>query len=112
MKIVDKQISRDQLKKMAELFSGELVKAVVDVEKEIMIVDAPMHSDEERQLLNLGSNQDNLWGISLYPDLEGDDFIEFDSMINVRPGLNNFSRSIEDEKLQSKIRKIVEKLVK
>lgn len=112
MKLVDTTISKGELKKMSESFSGGLVKAVVDIEKEIMVVDAPMHADEEKELLDIGSNQDNLWGINLYPDLSSDDFIEFDSMINVRPRLNNFSRGIDDEGLQKKIIAIVAKLVK
>ena|SRR5436190_22840665 len=111
MKLVDKNITRAELKKMSESFSGGLVKAVVDIKKEIMVIDAPMHADEEKKLLDLGSKQDDLWGINLYPDLTDDDFIEFDSMINVRPRLNNFSRGIEDEKLQQKIIAIVKKLV-
>lgn len=112
MKLVDKTISREQLKKMSQGFAGGLVKAVVDSKKEIMVVDAPMHADEEKELLDLGSHQDNLWGINLYPDLANEDFIEFDSMINVRPRLNNFSRGIESKELQEKIITIVLKLVK
>lgn len=112
MKLVDSQISIKELKKMSEVFAGGLVKAVVDVKKEIMIVDAPMHADEERELLDLGSKQDNLWGINLYPDLQGEEFIEFDSMINVRPRLNNFSRGVDDPNLQETIIGIVNKLVK
>lgn len=112
MKLVDTTISKDELKKMSESFSGGLVKAVVDIKKEIMVVDAPMYADEEKELLDMGSYQDNLWGINLYPDLSNEDFIEFDSMINVRPRLNNFSRSIEDKNLQKKIISIVSKLVK
>lgn len=112
MKLIDTTISKDELKKMSESFSGGLVKAVVDIKKEVMVVDAPMHADEEKELLDRGSHQDDLWGINLYPDLSSDDFIEFDSMINVRPRLNNFSRGIEDENLRKKIFSIVSKLVK
>jgi hypothetical protein len=112
MKFVDKSISKDDLKKMSQSFAGGLVKVVIDVEKEIMVVDAPMHADEEKELLDRGSNQDNLWGINLYPGLSADDFIEFDSMINVRPRLNNFTRGIDDKNLQKKIITVVEKLVK
>lgn len=112
MKLVDKTIARDELKTMSERFAGELVKAVVDIKKEIMVVDAAMHADEEKELLEAGSQQDNLWGINLYPDIDGEDFIEFDSMINVRPRLNNFSRGIDDKKLQKRIIEIVQKLVK
>lgn len=111
MKLVDTPITKDELKNMSEKFSGGLVKAVVDIKKEIMVIDAPMHADEEKELLDMGSHQDDLWGINLYPDLSNDDFIEFDSMINVRPRLNNFSRGIEDENLQKKIISIVFKLV-
>ena len=112
MKLIDKTISKVELKKLSENFAGGLVKAVVDVKKEIMIIDAPMHADEEKELLDRGSNQDNLWGINLYPDLAYEDFIEFDSMINVRPRLNNFSRGIESQELKTKIVTIVHKLVK
>ena len=111
MKLVDKNITRAELKKMSESFSGGLVKAVVDIKKEIMVVDAPMHADEEKDLLDRGSQQDDLWGINLYPDLTDEDFIEFDSMINVRPRLQNFSRGIDDEGLRKKIITIVNKLI-
>ena len=39
MKIVQNQISINELKEMAEQMFGNLVKAVVDVEKEIMAID-------------------------------------------------------------------------
>lgn len=91
---------------------GGLVKAVVDIEKEVMVIEGEMHADEEKYLLDRGSKQDNLWGINFYPDLRGLDFIEFDSVINLRPRLNNFSRGIEDEKIRQKIISIVNKLIK
>ena len=111
MKLVDKKISLDELKKMSARIFGGLVKAVVDVKKEIMAVDASMHADEESFLLQNGSQQDDLWGINLYPNIKGNDFIECDSMINVRPNLNNLSRNIKDEKLRDKIITIVNKLI-
>lgn len=111
MKLVTDSITREELKKMSDDFGG-MVKAVVDVQKGIIVVDAPMHADEEKELLDNGSKQDDLWGINLYPDLKDEDFIEFDSMINVRPRLNNFSRSVEDKSLREKIVSIVKKLIK
>lgn len=111
MKLVDKKISLDELKKMSSRVFGGLVKAVVDIEKEIMVVDGVMHADEEKYLIENGSFQDNLWGINIYPELEGNDFIEFDSIINIRPRINNFSRYIENESIRKKIIEIVNKLV-
>lgn len=111
MQLVDKNISIDELKKMSNQAFGGLVKAVVDIEKQIMVVDADMHVDEEKYLLNTGSKQDNLWGINIYPDLQEENFIEFDSMINLRPRLNNFSRGVANKELQEKIMKVVNKLI-
>jgi len=105
------KISRGELAEMTERMFGGLVKAVVDVEKGIMIVDADLHADEEAALIEAGSKQDDLWGINLYPEEDGEDFIEFDSMINVRPRQNNRSRGVESVELQGKIREIVGKLV-
>lgn len=112
MKIVTELISLAELKEMSNRIFGGLVKAVVDVKKRIIVVDADMHADEEKVLLESGSKQDDLWGINLYPKLSGKDFIEYDSMINVRPRLNNFSRGLENKDLQKQIVDIVNKLVK
>lgn len=89
-----------------------LVKAVVDVEKRIMMIDAPMHVDEKQALLEMGSLQQNLWGINLYPaDYGTDEFIEFDSMINIRPSQNNRSRDVEDQAIREQIEGIVSEII-
>jgi len=97
---------------MSQKMFGGLVKAVVDIRQGIMAVDAEMHVDEEQLLLEEGSKQNDLWGINLYPDNFGEDgFIEFDSMINLRPSQGNLSRSVQDKKIQEKIIRIVDELV-
>ncbi len=113
MRMVDAKdrISLIELKKMAAAMFGDLVKAVVDVKLNVMAVDAELHSDEEALLLEDGSDQNDLWGINLYPELEGIDFIEYDSMINLRPARENRSRDVEDPEIRERIRKIVERLV-
>jgi len=111
MLIVEKKLSTMDLKTMAAVIFGNLVKAVVDVDQEIIAVDAELHSDLEALLLENGSKQKSLWGINLYPDLQGDDFIEFDSMINVRPSQNNMSRGVEDKQIREKIIQIVSRRV-
>lgn len=111
MKQVDK-ISIAELKEMAEKMFEGIVKADVDVEQEIIIVDMPMHVDGEAFLLEKGSLQKNLWGINLHPeDFGTDDFIEFDSMINIRPSQGNPSKNVLDEKIRTKIKEIVGKIV-
>ena len=107
MKIVEK-ITIDELKAFAERMYEPLVKAVVDVERHVLVVDAGLHSDEELYLLEQGSVQQDLWGINLWPEEYGtDDFVEFDSMINLRPGQGNRSRGVEDEAVRMQILNIV-----
>ena len=109
----DKKVSINQLREMASKSYYGLVKAVVDVEKQVMMIDAALHSDQEEELLKSGSKQDNLWGINLYPDKYGlDEFIEFDSMINLRPSQGNVSRGVDNPKIREKIRRVVNELVK
>jgi len=112
MQIIKDKISVQELKRMSQKMFDNLVKAVVDIEKEIMAVDADLHADEEKLLLENGSKQVDLWGINIYPDKEGGDFIEFDSMINIRPSQNNRTRSVDNPKIIGKIVNIVNKLVK
>jgi len=112
MKIISEKLTIDELKDMAAGRFGNLVKAVVDVDKELLAVDAELHSDLEAMLLDAGSKQNSLWGINLYPDIPGDDHIEFDSMINMRPSQNNRSRGVEDEGMRKKIIAVVRKRIR
>ncbi len=107
MRIVTDKISLKELKEISLNTFGNLVKAVVDVDRELLALDAELHSDLEALLLEGGSKQKSLWGINLYPDIQGDDFIEFDSVINMRPSQGNSSRGVDDEASRKKIVEIV-----
>jgi len=109
--VINDKISLAELKIIAQERFGDLIKAVVDIEKQIMAIGGEMHFDEEQILLEQGSKQENLWGISLYPDLPSENFIEFDSMINIRPRQNNRSREVESEEIKNIILNVVKKLV-
>lgn len=107
MHIIEKPIAQGELTQIASDTFGDLVKAVVDIEKKIIAIDAELHADLESLLLNQGSIQNNLWGINLYPEFHDESFIEFDSMINIRPSQNNHSRGVDSEDIQKKIINIV-----
>lgn len=112
MEIITQNVTLNEIRAMAAATFGNLVKAVVDVDREIIAVDAELHSDLEALLLEDGSKQKSLWGINLYPEIQGDDFIEFDSMINMRPSQGNRSRGIENEEMRKRIIAIVIKRIK
>jgi len=112
MKQVD-YITVAELSEMAQKMYGGLVKGVVDLKKRLLVLDAEMHADEEQFLLEKDSKQEDLWGINLYPAKFGsDDFIEFDSMINIRPRQNNMSRGVEDEAIRKEITVLVLEKIK
>lgn len=112
MKLLKEKITIPELEEMAKKMYNRLVKAVVDIEQGLMVVDAEMHADEEELLLEEGSEQDNLWGINLRPHMLPDEnWIEFDSMINVRPAIGNPSRGVHDPIVRKKIKEIVRRWV-
>ena len=111
IKKISDSVTLQELKSMADRQFGSLVKAVVDIEKNTMAVGGEMHADEETFLINDGSRQENLWGINIYPEQQGESRIEFDSMINMRPYLGNRSRGVENPEMQEKIRDVVKEWV-
>ena len=102
----------DELRVLAAGRFGDMVKAVVDLERDVMLLDADMHADQEAELLAGGSRQQDLWGINLYPDVSGNDWIEFDSMINLRPSFGNTSRGVDDIGIRDRIVRLLDDLVK
>jgi len=112
IKIVEEAIDIKELIKIGQEGFGDLIKGVVDIEKEIMAIGGELHADEEAILLSSGSKQENLWGINLYPQKKDEDFIEFDSVINLKPSQGNRSRGIENPQIQKRIKEIVERLIK
>jgi hypothetical protein len=111
IEVVHTAISRSKLREIAAGQFGDFVKAVVDVERGLMAIGGDLHADEEATLIDGGSVPRNIWGINLYPDLPNDQWIEFDSMINVRPSAGNRSRDVESPAIRDKILAIVERLV-
>ncbi len=111
MKIIKEKLTLDELNRMAANMFGDMVKAVVDVDRELIAVDAELHSDLEALLLQDGSKQVNLWGINFYPAAAGEEFVEFDSMINVRPSGGNRSRGVDSEETCKKINAVIAKRI-
>ena len=105
-------VSIEELRQLAKGRFGDMVKAVVDLERRIMLLDADLHADQEAELLAQGSDQQDLWGINLYPDLAEAEWLEFDSMINLRPSFGNRSRGVDDPATRDAIAGLVQRLVR
>lgn len=112
VKIIKNPITKQELIDIAKEQFGELVKAVVDIEQGIMAIGGEMHADEETVLMErIGSKREYTWGINLYPEKPENEWIEFDSVINIKPSFNNRSREVENSEIKEKIKNIVQKLI-
>ena len=111
MKILNSKITRQELIEKYLTCFKTVTKVVVDIEKRVLAIDAELHSDLEACLIEHGSNQENLWGINLYPKKPKDDFIEYTALMNIRPHQNNRSMEIEDINIKEKIKNIIDSFV-
>ena len=111
MQILQTAITRAELAALAENTFGDMIKCVADVKQGLLAIDAELHADLERLLLENGSAGEDLWGFNLYPDEEGEDFIEYDSLINIRSWQGNPSRGISNPEIKEAIAKIVSQFI-
>lgn len=108
----DHPVSIDELRELARGRFGDLVKGVADLARGILLLDADLHADQEAELLAEGAAQRDLWGLNLYPDLGESEWLEFDSVINLRPSFGNRSRGVDDASTREAIADLVRRLVK
>ncbi len=112
IQIIKKPIGLKTLRNISKQQFGDMVKAVVDIDQEIMAIGGELHADEEVELTESeGSKRENTWGINIYPEKSGDDFIEFDSMINLKPASGNKTRRVGHQARRKNNKEIVNKLV-
>ena len=112
IKIIKEKISEEEFKKIAQEGFGDIIKGVVDIKKEIIAVGGELHSDEQELLIDKeGSKSENLWGINIYPAKLREQWLEFNSLINIKPLFGNSSMEIESSEIKEKIKEIINKLV-
>jgi hypothetical protein len=99
------------LRVLVDRFFEDMVKFVVDVEREIIAVGGELHADAEALLLDAGSRQEALWGANYFPRRGAADCIEFTSLINIRPAQGNRSMEIQDESVRARVRELTLRLI-
>ena len=111
MQILQQPISREELRVLAQNTFGDMIKCVADVRDGLLAIDADLHSDLEKLLLDNGSAGEDLWGFNLWVDESGDDFIEYDSLINIRSWQGNPTRDVLDPENRAAIKDIVSRFI-
>ncbi len=111
IRIITEPITRDEARTVGKKWYQELVKGVVDIEQGILALGGEYHMDANVILIENGSAQDKVWGFNIYPDQNGDDFIGYTSLINIRPALGNRGMLMENEEIRNAMRAVIERLI-
>ncbi len=109
--IAAERLEPSEVARLVQLFFGDMVKYVVDVERRVAAVGGQLHADAEQLLLEAGSRQVDLWGANFYPGRGPDDCIEYTALINIRPAQGNRSMLIADETIRGQVREITFALI-
>lgn len=107
IKIIDKKITESELREIAKDFYIDMIKGVVDIEKEILAMGGEYHIDANMVLIKNGSKQQNIWGFNWYFDKTQDERIEYVSLINIRPAQGNRAMEIQDASLRDAVKTII-----
>ncbi len=100
--LLNERATPEQVQEMLQEYQG-MIKIVVDIRRRFLSGGGEMHADCASILLEDGSEQDDLWGANWYP---GDQRIEFESLINIRPRLGNRNILIQDESLRKQVESV------
>jgi hypothetical protein len=110
-KIVKDPISIAEVEKLAKEIYHDMVKGVADIERGVIALGGEWHIDANNELLREGSEQKNLWGFNLYPEENGENIVEYISLINIRPTQGNRDMEVKDKKIRGEMLGIIKRLV-
>lgn len=106
--IIREKVKKEDLEKIFQDFYEDMIKLVVDVEREILSAGCEYHIDCAEDLTSDGSDVKNLWGANLY---KKDWQIDFVSLINIKPEINNRTMDVKNIEIRNKIEKIIKNLL-
>lgn len=112
IKVVKDEISLAEVKEIAKEFYGNMIKGVIDVKNEIIALGGEYHMDANMVLTEQGSKQVNIWGFNLRLEKKEEEWIEYTSLINIRPNQGNREMELQDKNLRKKIKEIINKKIK
>lgn len=99
-------MDRETVRRLADEGFGDMIKFVVDLDRNVICAGGGLHADAETILLENGSSQRDLWGANYYPDLPPPERVVFRSMINIRPSDGNTRQQIQSEAIRQAVREL------
>mgnify|MGYP003532912012 CR=1 FL=1 len=113
IRIYEQSIDVDALKEIAREFYFPMLKGVIDIESGIVAFGGEYHMDANTLLMSTYSHmsQQSIWGFNIHLDKEKDVWLEYTSLINIRPTAGNMTMEIEDEQIRSKVKDWLDKKI-
>ncbi len=111
IKILDKKWSIDEVKTLADLWYGSMIKGAVDIEGSRVALGGDYHIEDSELLTNTGSTFENVWGFNIRFEENPEGILEFDSMVNIKPNFGNLSRSINNKEIIEKATEVIYKFI-
>lgn len=107
MRIVRAPLSPAEIRAFADDIFGDMIKVVVDVRRGWLIAGAVQHADGERQLLELGSQLEDVWGACVFPTRQDGAAVEYTSMINQDRAANRGHKAIQNPAIQAQVHAVI-----
>ncbi len=107
MRIVREPLKADEIRVLAKETFGDMIKVVVDLDREILAAGGALHSDSEELLLEDGSKQDDLWGANYFPEKAPGKHVEYTSLINQYHPSNKKSQTIADPAIRERVSAVI-----
>jgi hypothetical protein len=107
IRIVTETISTSELKTLGKKYYQGMIKGVVDVQKKVVVFGGEYHMDANKVLLENNSKQKDVWGFNIRFDKPKDEWIEYTSLINIRPKQGNTDMEVHDEELRLCMKTII-----
>ncbi len=111
IKILDKKMSIEEVKILADLWYGSMIKGAVDIERGRVALGGDYHIEDSELLTSTDSKFEDVWGFNIRFEENPDGVLEFDSMVNIKPNSGNRSRSIQNEEIVKKATDIIHKFI-
>ncbi len=110
IKILTNKVEANDLKDFAAGWYPDFLKGCVDLENRRVAVGGDYHIESAQVLVGEGGKGGNIWGFNIRY-LENENIIEFDSMVNIKPKINN-ERIVSDVVLKNEIEKLILEFIK
>jgi len=111
IKIIKDKISIEEAKIIGAEFYDDMVKGTCDIATGAVALGGEYHIDAAKVLIENGSKGDDIWGFNIVFGKPKDERIEYTALINIRPASGNRDMYIQDEKVRSSVKTIVDEKI-